>query len=133
MSFLIDPILLVLCGIIEVGLYVKVLQKKFKSEKILLVLSIIVVVVFWLIAGLLYLDYLNMPGLGEYGRGNHFMWNSGIELLGFEPFVDTSVPTYVKPFGILNILALMIFLSYPIWLYLGIRLGYALLDKNSTK
>lgn len=30
MSFLIDPILLVLCGVIEVDLYAKVLQKRFK-------------------------------------------------------------------------------------------------------
>ena len=70
-----------------------------------------------------------MPGLGEYGKGNHFMWNSGIELLGLKPFVDTSIPTYANPFGPMNILAIAIFLTYPLWLYLGIKLGYKLFMK----
>ena len=121
MSFLIDPILLIFCGIAEVGIYAKFLHEKFEFKKVLLVLSTIVIAVFWLIAGLLYVDYLDMPGLGEYGEGNHFMWNSGIEILGFKPFIETSVPTYVNPLGLLNILAVVIFLSYPFWLYLGIK------------
>jgi len=132
MSFLIDPILLILCGITEVGIYSKFLREK-ESKKILVGLSIIVVTIFWLIAGLLYLDYIDMPGLGEYGKGNHFMWNSGIELLGLKSFVDTSIPTYTNPLGPMNILAIAIFLTYPLWLYLGIKLGYRLLMKTKLK
>ncbi len=59
-------------------------------------------------SGSLYFDCLNFsflaPILGHPGAwsGNHFMWNSGIELLGFRPLVSGE-PTYRNFFGALNL------------------------------
>lgn len=50
------------------------------------------------------------------------MWNSGVELVGLEPPVDVS-ETYINPFSILHIIAISLFASYPIFLYLGIFIG----------
>lgn len=130
MSFLLDPFLLILSGIAEVGLCKKILCKESNTRKVLFWLSLAIIVIFWSIAGALYLDIINMPGLGEYGYGNHFMWNSGVEIIGLMPFIDTSTPTYANPIGLLNILAVFLFLIYPLWLYFGVKLGFMLFNKK---
>ncbi|MBI2063272.1 MAG: hypothetical protein HYT61_03510 [Candidatus Yanofskybacteria bacterium] len=76
-------------------------------------------VIFLTISGSLYVDYINFsfltPLLGhaEAWSGNHFMWNSGIEVVGFNPLIDTTVPTYKNFLGSWNLLALVLFLTYP--------------------
>lgn len=92
--------------------------------------------VFMAVSGSLYLDHFNFfvltPFLGhpEAWGGNHFMWNSGIEVLGLKPLVDTTVPTYKNFFGFLNILGMTLFAFYPIVMVLagtrlhGILFGY---------
>ena len=75
--------------------------------------------IFWTISGALYLDYLNLsvlaPILGhpEAWGGNHFMWNSGAELAGLNPFVNTDPPTYKDFWGFWNIIAMALFAAYP--------------------
>jgi len=129
MSFLIDPFLLIFSGIAEVYLCEKILCKHHEKKNVLLFLSVVIIFCFWIIAGALYLDYLNIPFLGDYGRGNHFMWNSGVEIIGLKPFIDTSVPTYKNTLSSLNLLAILIFATYPLWLYFGIRVGYKILRR----
>jgi len=88
----------------------------------MLVLSVITVALFWSISGLLYLDYLDFPWLGKAGSGRHFMWNSGVEVIGIEPPIDVSI-SYASPLCTLNIVAVLLFATYPLFLYLGINVG----------
>ena len=126
MSFLLDPILLIVIGVVvsflpEIGLH-RILRKP------VLVLSVVTVALFWSVGGLLYLDYLNFPWLGKAGSGRHFMWNSGAELIGLKPPIDVSF-TYVNPFCTLNIVAVLLFAAYPLFLYLGVYAGSKILSK----
>ncbi|MBI4055719.1 MAG: hypothetical protein HY402_06280 [Elusimicrobia bacterium] len=78
---------------------------------------------FWAIAGGLYFDLWNFPFLSEAGQGNHFMWNSGIELLGLSPRWPAQ-PTYAAFWSPANLAALILFLvAYPSALALGYRWG----------
>ena len=132
MSFILDPLLLITSGIVEVYIVEKWLHKYINKKEGMLILSFLVIVVFWGIAGALYLDLISLSFIGEAGNGNHFMWNSGIELLGIPPFVDTSTPTYINPFCVLNILAVVLFGLYPAWLYLGIICGLKIIKRKYT-
>lgn len=135
-SFILDPVLLILFGITIVWLTVRKFYKRYGRKKVILLgLALTVLISFWLIAGVgFYLDNLNIPFLGEAGRGNHFMWNSYCELLGIEPFVDTTVPTYANFLSPLNLLALFIFIIlYPAFLYIGIQFGFILFGRNEKQ
>jgi hypothetical protein len=133
MSFLLDPILLVGCGIIIVWLCTRFLFKK-KGKKILPILAILVMAIFWLIPISLYLDIIDMPFIGDAGKGNHFMWNSASELFGVEPWIDTNPPTYTMPFSALNIFAVFMFVVvYPLYLYIGIQIGFVLFGRNERQ
>jgi len=96
-SFILDPFLLLGLGVFIVWLTVRKLYRRFGRNKFFIPgLFIFCLISFWLVAGAgLYLDNLNFSFLGKAGEGNHFMWNSGCEILGIEPFVDTAAPTYV--------------------------------------
>lgn len=115
MSFLLDPPLLIASGILIVHL-----RRKFNME--LKWLSTLVILLFWIFALALYLDFLHIPLPDTAGKGNYFMWNSGLNLLGIE-LVSITKPTYQNPFGSLNILAIIQFLLYPLWLNLGFKIG----------
>jgi len=130
LSFILDPLLLIASGIAEVYIVEKWMYKHTSRRKGMIILSSLVMLLFWSIAGALYLDLLNVPFLGDFGNGNHFMWNSGVELLGFPPFVDTTTPTYTKAFGVLNLIAIVLFCVYPVWLYLGISCGFKIIKKG---
>lgn len=83
--------------------------------------------IFLAIADSLYYDYLNFyfltPVLGhpEAWGGNHFMWNSGIEVLGLQPIVDTTIPTYQNFWGFWNVLALA--LLGPVYIWVMVKTG----------
>lgn len=83
--------------------------------------------IFLAISGSLYYDYLNFsfltPLLGhpEAWGGNHFMWNSGIEVLGLKTIVDTTVPTYQNFWGFWNLLAII--LLGPIYILVMVKAG----------
>lgn len=135
-SFILDPFLLIGFGIFIVWLTVRKLYHRFGRNKFFIWgLSILCLTLFWLIAGFgLYLDNINIPLLGEAGQGNHFMWNSGCELFGIEPFVDTTTPTYTNFLSPLNLLALFFFvIIYPLILYISIHIGYILFGRNEKQ
>lgn len=126
-SFLIDPVLLIVIGVTITFLAKRGLHEALKRP--VLVLAVVTIALFWSISGLLYLDYLNFSWLGNAGSGRHFMWNSGVESIGLKPPIDVSV-TYANPFSTLNILAVLLFATYPLFLYLGIYIGSKILSKN---
>jgi len=134
-SFIIDPFLLVAVGLLVVFLSVKFLNKRFPKFKkyIAWSLFILAIFIFWAIAGALYLDFLNVSALGAYGSGNNFMWNSGVEVFGLEPFFKFTTPTYMNVRDPMNILAFAIFLTYPLFLYLGVRIGRILFKKARSR
>jgi len=127
MSFLIDPVLLIVIGVAITFLAKRGLQEVLKRP--VLILAVVTIALFWSIGGLLYLDYLDFPWLGNAGSGRHFMWNSGVELIGLKPPIDVSV-TYANPFSTLNILAVLLFAAYPFFLYLGMYIGSKILSKS---
>ena len=83
--------------------------------------------IFLAISGSLYLDYLNFnfltPFLGhpEAWGGNHFMWNSGVEVLGLKPIIDTTIPTYLNFWGFWNLLAMI--LLGPVYILVMVKMG----------
>ena len=127
MSFLLDPLFLIVIGVAIAFLAERGLHKILRNP--VLVLSVVAVAVFWSISGLLYLDYLDLPWLGKAGSGRHFMWNSGVELIGLKPPIDVSV-TYVNPFCALNVVAVLLFATYPLFLYLGVYAGRRILSES---
>jgi hypothetical protein len=115
-SFILDPFLLISGGIFIIWL-------SRKNPWLILILPLFLALVLS-IGLLLYFDLLSVPGLGDYGKGNHFMWNSGIELFGFKSPVLLSQPSYFHFFSVLNLSALAIFVFlYPIFLLVGIKIG----------
>ena len=77
----------------------------------------------------LYADLLNMNFLAPYlshpkaWGGNHFMWNSGIEVLGLRPLVDTTARSYGTYRPHWDTLAIILFATYPcVMIYAGRRL-----------
>ncbi len=134
-SFILDPFILVGVGMFAVWLAVRKFYKRFgRNKMILLGLALLGLTLTWFGAGALYFDVIDMPLLGEAGQGNPFMWNSGCELLGIEPFVDTTTPTYADFLSPLNILAFFLFIVvYPFILYVGIHLGYILFGRNEKQ
>lgn len=117
-SFLLDlPILLPFFGFLAGRL------GKTKGQKRLL--YGVVLIGFWLIAGGLYFDFFSFRFLiGEAGSGNHFMWNSGIEVLGLKPFVVFPAPSYLNFWSLPNLAALtLLFFVYPLVLWLSWRAG----------
>lgn len=83
--------------------------------------------IFLAVADSLYYNLLNFsflaPLLGhpEAWGGNHFMWNSGIEVLGLRPVVDTTIPTYQNFWGFWNLLALV--LLGPVYILVMVKVG----------
>lgn len=115
-SFLLDmPLLLPLVGMLVEAVARRVHGSR-TARRLLYVLAISI---FIAISGSLYLDYLNFnflaPFLGhrEAWGGNHFMWNSGIELVGLQPFTP-AMPTYKHFLGAWNVFALLLFAVYPL-------------------
>ena len=103
-----------------VGLLVEYLSRKFQNRQARACLYAIAIGMFLTISGSLYLDRLTLsflvPYLGHPGAwgGNHFMWNSGIEVLGLKPIFSRTLPTYIPFWGPWNILALAFFGLYPL-------------------
>jgi hypothetical protein len=126
MSFLLDPLFLIGIGVAIPFLAERGLNKVLRNP--VHISSVITIILFWVISGLLYLDYLDVPWLGEAGSGRHFMWNSGVESIGLTPPIDVSI-TYTNPFCTLNLAAVLIFAIYPLFLCLGLYAGGRVLSK----
>lgn len=134
-SFIIDPFLLVIVAMIMVWLTVRKFYKIFgRKKKILYGFLVLSLTLFWAGAGLLYFDKVDLPFLGSYGRGNYFMWNSGLEAFGLPGILSISQPTYLNFWSPLNILALfLMIILYPCFLYIGLHLGYILFGRNEKQ
>ncbi len=101
MSFLLDPPALVLIGVI-IGRYVDGRARRRR-------LGAAIVVTFVAVSTLLYLDILPW-WLGEWMRGSDWMLNSGLDTeLTRKPGTD--------------ILAVVLFAAYPLWMRLGLDVG----------
>ncbi|MDO8056172.1 MAG: hypothetical protein Q6361_04865 [Candidatus Hermodarchaeota archaeon] len=124
MSFLIDPVLLVVCGALIVWLRNRLLYRVTRHAT--KVIGFIVVVLFWVIAGSLYLNFGWFDWLwlwtGRALNGRDFMINSGV--FHFE---------YVYTTGLIDTIALMLFALYPLWLYFGVFLGYLLFGRHERQ
>jgi len=105
MSFIIDPILL-----IGFGILIAYLNRRYNANISLYFLAIIII--FYLVAGTWYFDLVDstmiMPG---YTGGSDFMLNSWIFGHEFQRNPST------------DFLAILVFLTYPLWLYLGVNMG----------
>lgn len=100
MSFLLDPPALVLIGIV-IGRYARSSGTRTR-------LAVGVVALFLVVSGLLYVDVLPW-WLGEWMSGSDWMLNSGLDTnLTRQPGTD--------------ILAVVMFAAYPLWIYLGLKL-----------
>lgn len=101
MSFLLDPPALVIIGIV-IGRYVR-------SDATRIRLAIAVVAIFLCVSALLYIDVLPW-WFGEWIRGSDWMLNSGLNTdLTRQPGTD--------------VLAIVMFSAYPLWMSLGLKLG----------
>lgn len=101
MSFLLDPPALVIIGVV-IDRYVDVRSRRNR-------LAAGVVAVFVVVSTLLYLDVLPW-WFGEWMSGSDWMLNSGLDTdLTREPGTD--------------VLAVMLFASYPLWMRLGLDVG----------
>jgi len=121
MSFLIDPFLLILCGAVIVWLRNRWLYRV--TPHATKILGIITVVLFWVVAGSLYLNlgWFDWMWLwtGRAVTGRDFMINSCV--FGFE---------YTYTAGLIDTGAVVLFALYPVWLYCGVFLGYLLFGRH---
>lgn len=134
-SFILDPFLLIFGAMFAVWLTVRKFYRIFgRKKKILYGLLILLLTLVWAGAGLLYFDILDMPFLNGYGKGNYFMWNSGLEFFGLPRLMNISQPAYLDFFSSLNLFAIFILIVlYPAFLYLGLHAGYILFGRNEKQ
>jgi len=90
------------------------------------ILGIVTILLFWIVAGSLYLNLGWFDWMWQWtGRavnGRDFMINSGV--FQFE---------YLNTAGLIDFIALFLFLLYSLWLYLGIFLGYLLFGQHERQ
>jgi hypothetical protein len=124
MSFLIDPFLLIGCGALIVWLRNRWLYKLTRHAT--KVLGVITIVLFWVIAGSLYLNlgWFDWIWLwtGRAVNGRDFMINSGV--FQFE---------YISTVGLIDGIAILLFAVYPFWLYCGVFFGYLLFGHHEKQ
>ncbi|MGI0092107.1 MAG: hypothetical protein ACREBS_10390 [Nitrososphaerales archaeon] len=119
MSFILDPPALLLFGFLSGKAYYLLtifgnrLFKRGALRKNLWIVGAIMVFIFWLYSSLLYLNiiYFPWPFAPWYG-GTEWMLNSGLPL-GLSRSHDT------------DLIAFVIFATYPLWFYFGTELGLA--------
>lgn len=101
MSFLLDPPALVIIGIL--------ISRYTQSQSRRNQLAAVIVIVFITVSALLYLDIVQW-WLGEWISGSDWMLNSGLNTnLTRQPGID--------------ILAVVLFAAYPLWMKLGLDIG----------
>jgi len=102
MSFLIDPPLLFVSGLL-LGRFV---PKGSLRRRI----AVGILGVFYAVSGLLYLDVLPWWDGRRWTRGSAFMLNSGLN-------------TRLKRRAGHDVLAVVLFAAYPLWIWFGMELG----------
>lgn len=121
MGFIESIIVLFALGWISSFLYKKYLRKKNKDW--LFFLTVIIILSFWTLELLIYLEKISMAWLNflpwvnitnTAQSGSYFLWNSFL-IFGID-FGINLVPGMVS-------VAIIIFLSYPLWYHLGVKFG----------
>jgi hypothetical protein len=110
MSFLLDPPSLVVLGYL-IGRFGRSRTSRAR-------LAVVVVAVFLIVSGLLYLDVIPW-WLGGWIDGSDWMLNSGL-------------PTAVERGPGIDVLAVILFASYPLWMKLGLDVARWTDDGRST-
>lgn len=123
MSFLLDPFLLIGCGALIVLLRNRLLYRV--TRRATKVLGALTLILFWIVAGSLYLDLHWFDWLWTWlvpgSSGTDFMVNSGI-------FHFNSTRT-----GWVDTIALLLFALYPLWLYCGVFIGKLLFGRHERQ
>ena len=123
-SFLIDPFLLIALGCLIVYVSVRVVSTPGVRRALVLLLCVVTLVIFYVCSVSLYLE---LPWIGWMWRlcgaesGRDWMLNSGV--LNLE-YVDTQVHVHL--------IAGALFTLYPLWVYLGVRVGRRCWDRAKT-
>lgn len=119
LSFLLDPIALVVIGLIAGKSYYLLVAfgdrvlRRGAAKNGLIVVGAVVVSLFWIYSALLYLSVINFPWpFPTWYGGTSWMLNSGLPLGLARSAASDAV-------------AVLIFASYPGWFYLGTELGLA--------
>lgn len=119
MSFLIDPFLLILFGLVvsKINYLTLVFDDSLftrgSRRNALLIFGSIIIALFWGYSSLLYLDLIYFPWPFPYmSDGSDWMLNSGLPL----GLVKSSTT---------DVIAIIMFATYPLWFYLGVELGLA--------
>lgn len=130
-SFLLDPFLLLISGSLMVLVCVRVLYKRssYRGWLTLLYLATIGTFYFWSVSLYFnqpYADWLwklSVPfSIHPAQTGFNFMLTSGV-------FVSPYLSPQDAPFTT-HMLAGFLFAFYPLWLWLGIQIGYMLFGRN---
>lgn len=131
-SFLLDPGLLILIGLLIVYIGRRLLGRYLKEQISIPLLSVATMALFYWASLSLYFnrpgaDFLHrfaalFPLIGESPSGFNFMLGSGI--MKWPYITPQEAPFYVHLAGG------FIFATYPLWLYLGVRLGCKLMPKK---
>jgi hypothetical protein len=127
-TFVVDPPTMLLAGVVFVGVTVRWIMPRIGRQagrKVLFGLCAAWQLAFWVLGAMMYFD---VPYFAERGLGNDFMWNG--YLFGLQ-VVDTTVPTY-KSMG-WNALAFLGWAVQPVFLWLGVQLGYILFGRNEAQ
>ena len=120
MSFLLDPLLLLVCGALIVLLRNRILWRV--TRRATKVLGALALILFWVVAGSLYLDLHWFDWIWTWffraSNGTDFMINSGI-------FHFDYTRTYC-----IDTVAIVLFALYPLWLYCGVFIGKLLFGRH---
>jgi len=117
LSFLLDPLALLLLGLVSGKAYYllavfgdRVLRRG-SLKKELVLAGAVIVTIFWVYSALLYLNFTYFPWpLPRWYSGTDWMLNSGL------PLGLTRSSGY-------DVAAIVLFAGYPLWFYAGTRLG----------
>ena len=121
MGFIEAVILLFLLGWISSYLYRKYLRKRNKDW--LVFLTVIIIPSFWIVELLVYFNIIsilwlnNIPWINipiNSQSGSYFMWNS---------FILFGIDFQINPVPNMFSVALIIFISYILWFYAGLKIG----------
>ncbi len=107
-GFLFSIIILVLLGMLVAYSYKKKLRQINKDASIFI--GLFIIGLFWVVGISIYLDILRI-NMGSYGSGRELMWNFPLYL----GIVFTNS---------LDLYAILIFLSYPLWYLWGMERAY---------
>lgn len=127
LTFVVDPPTMLIAGVVFAGVGAKWIRPRLAEgswlrRNVVFLLCAAFQLVFWTLGPLMYFD---VPYFAGRGLGNDFMWNG--YLMGLK-VVDTTVPTYHSPLW--NAVAVLGWLVQPLFLWLGVQLGYMLFGRN---